>query len=930
MLFSNDKKKDGEAKKSSIFGLLFNPNRDTEIQPVKDSFRMFPKMIALIFVMSGLFPKEHPALTDEKLHLKLSEVLAIAWRNVRFTREGIPSATIFMAVISMLGFSALFIISLLFTLFMGNAHAQAAAPSGSMFVSPATNDLGDGLIDYLFFGKAIQQVGGKGTTDCSFIEALSKALGFFSGAILVFAGIMLLYHLVSMIVKTAQTGKPFEGANQVWGPIRLVFAIALLVPLASTGGATDGKCAVTGYNTGQYLVIKIAHWGAALGSNGWDIFLNSLDTYSSGATTCPLSKPSSPSAEMSAPSCVNADRGVTSLVSSLIVADVCAKYANHYLKELHGTSGSPYEVNDLALGASSGPGKHYLGYKVTKLIWEGRGIWSQGVDTTRFCGGYTLPERPSASENLYTGVYQASTNSFMSLMHGVDEFNKKYMAHGIEGINANIKTDAMYKDYKSLVENYQNSLEKGINQSLKDAKTKSDEEIRDSGGYALDELGWVYAAAWFNTIAKMQSQKFDAIEGAKPSVMSPEFFENSEEIQGKYNFRGVPESTRDATTKYIQAVEFLDDFLKESNSSDLDNRFMQKSDGSGRLEKKSVMAIFKDGAPSNLIADLFMSLGSGFGLWNPYGTLGVKFGMTNNPIAEVVAYGKRLMGYGAALMAISAAFSFFAGVSAEASAVVVSARMNFASIGEFLAGLAIFFASISIAGGFTMAYIVVLYPFYRFFFGTMQWLLTVFEAVVMIPLFALAHINPGGDGLAGQQGKYGYSIAMQIILRPILMVFGLIAGYLLFKATLMLLNEVFIIVTAGSGNLSGWTGFIGVIVYTILYVVFVVLLANNCFKAIGMFPQVALSWLGMQGVKEERFDPAMLGAAAAYFTQQGTGKIVDSTVGAAKGLGKKIADTGEQAKTTRIAENHVARDDAMAKRAGLTRTENPDGSETWT
>ena len=80
-------------------------------------------------------------------------------------------------------------------------------------------------------------------------SALQHALSIYSGAVLVLAGMILLYHLLGMVAETAHTGKPMGRANQIYAPIRLVLAIGLLVPMA--GGLNgrsehDGSCCKMG------------------------------------------------------------------------------------------------------------------------------------------------------------------------------------------------------------------------------------------------------------------------------------------------------------------------------------------------------------------------------------------------------------------------------------------------------------------------------------------------------------------------------------------------------------------------------------------------------------------------------------------------------------------------------------------------------------
>ncbi len=71
-----------------------------------------------------------------------------------------------------------------------------------------------------------------------------------------------------MTVETAHSGRVMgERGNQIWAPIRLVFAIGLLVPVGGGPAGCNGGGA--GLNTGQLLVVTIAQWGSGLASNVW-------------------------------------------------------------------------------------------------------------------------------------------------------------------------------------------------------------------------------------------------------------------------------------------------------------------------------------------------------------------------------------------------------------------------------------------------------------------------------------------------------------------------------------------------------------------------------------------------------------------------------------------------------------------------------------
>src|SRR5690606_7169678 len=77
--------------------------------------------------------------------------------------------------------------------------------------------------------------------------------------ILVVASVMLFWCILSVVVDTAKTGTIGGGRhNMVWAPIRIVFALGLLIPLGSTG-----------YSSGQFMVMKLAEWGSNFGTNAW-------------------------------------------------------------------------------------------------------------------------------------------------------------------------------------------------------------------------------------------------------------------------------------------------------------------------------------------------------------------------------------------------------------------------------------------------------------------------------------------------------------------------------------------------------------------------------------------------------------------------------------------------------------------------------------
>ena len=90
-------------------------------------------------------------------------------------------------------------------------------------------------------------------------------------------------------------------------------------------------------------------------------------------------------------------------------------------------------------------------------------------------------------------------------------------------------------------------------------------------------------------------------------------------------------------------------------------------------------------------------------------------------------------------------------------------------------------------------------PFLFFFFAVGTWVKTIFEAMVGVPLWALAHIKIDGEGLPGDAAGSGYFMILEILLRPIMVIFGLIAAMIIFVTQVRILHLIWDLVVDGVG-----------------------------------------------------------------------------------------------------------------------------------
>jgi hypothetical protein len=198
-----------------------------------------------------------------------------------------------------------------------------------------------------------------------------------------------------------------------------------------------------------------------------------------------------------------------------------------------------------------------------------------------------------------------------------------------------------------------------------------------------------------------------------------------------------------------------------------------------------------------------------------------------------------------------------------------------------------FFGFMALSIGFLLSYVLPFMPFIYFFFAVVEWVMSIIEALIGAPLWALSHLRIEGDGLPGAGAAGGYMIIFGIILKPILIVFGLIASYTIFNAGAYFLNTMF--GTAAQITQNGELSPLSFIAYLLIYAVICYNLGMVCFKMIDTIPEQVMRWLGqnVQNFKDGKQDPighvsGITQAAGTYMLIQ-AGNQVSGGIGAAKG-----------------------------------------------
>lgn len=252
-----------------------------------------------------------------------------------------------------------------------------------------------------------------------------------------------------------------------------------------------------------------------------------------------------------------------------------------------------------------------------------------------------------------------------------------------------------------------------------------------------------------------------------------------------------------------------------------------------------------------------------------------------DPLAKVVEFGQKSITY---------AWGFFT------TGLVVAALgmwMNLAAISSILSPLLFTMFGLLLGVGVTCGLLLPMMPYLTFLMGVIGWLILCVEAVIAGPLWAFGHMRMEGQGFTGGVGGTGYMIVLNIIMRPSLMLIGLIASMSLMKVFVMIVDETFIPAVSGLQQYAGITvgGYGGVTAKLFFLAIYGGLIYYMCTKAFHLITQVpdrVLKWIGGGDQLGEHEGVRQIGSMAAAAAGGATGGMVGS-------MGGKLADAGRQA-----------------------------------
>ncbi len=937
-------------------------------------FQYIPYFIALVYGAVRLLPANHPYLQPANMgRFGIRHVIAEAANNIVLSRRNLDQILLFICILFGMVLATMQVALLATAIFFQPVMAAMPTTFAGFFITANPDqDLAHMMMDMVFGvpdlfnscidtatgclnseGNSITRPAAGVGTNWAFESAgglpfpihrgLHQLFQVYNIGLTVVGVFITLYFMMTVIAETAESGTPFgKRFNKVWAPVRFVVAFGLLFPVGS------------GYNSAQYIVLYAAKFGSGFATNGWNIFNDTLvNSYGGAVGNLANSATAAPTNLTGYPNIPE----VGTLLQFMFTAKTCAEAQRISLGDNPTPEIYPYVVTDPLTTNAVGP-QLQINYGTT---YDQLLEFTQGETQAIIRFGKLDPQKnatkmghvaPTCGELTFkladprppacTGTWTANWPTCQPAEPGVqvmqeyywfiikelwyetmegrgpipggpygpyaenlvnkhEQFNEAPTAHDVA---AALPQKSWLIALQSF---YRNDLREVITGSPDpgtastgilgfvggtDALTRMSTSARWTVNNTLRDKGWAGGAIWYNLIAEMNGAISSAVlniplPSRYPAVMEKVYAEKRQsEERIDFEERFNPKSNTGPATEGLSATQQKYAYI-------LWHAFNIFQEGGGVTTSHN--------APTgNAVIDILNAL---------FGTEGL-FSMRRNQNVHPLA---QLTGVGRSLIETSIRNLTYASIGGAGGALIAS--MVSEATGEAAAIISKFlvtFAMLGLTAGFILFYVVPFLPFIYFFFAFGGWVKGIFEAMVGAPLWALAHLRIDGNGLSGQAAVSGYFLIFEVFLRPILIVFGLLASISIFSALVSVMNQVFDLVIANTGGFDVTAELTGAVAseiasmrsavdeffFTVIYTIIVYLMGMSSFKLVDLIPNNILRWMGQ--------------SVATFGDQRedsGQSLVGTSTIGAQQTLGsvggglEKLAGLGSKQSDRRLKEN---------------------------
>lgn len=688
----------------------------------------------------------------------------------------------------------------------------------------------------------------------------SSIIGYFNVIILVVGGLMFFYNVTVGVLQSAHEGQVLgQRWSSLWAPLRVLFAVGLLVPVPNYGG----------YNLAQVGVAYVVKGSTNIASEIWK-----------GSVTLIL--------DGDVPIATNEPRFSPDLIRALYENAACINLLNYQYAAIgspmrveYSDAGSPVmvrsNVNDIyagtgLFGGSATDGRFPRYASTTQVVGNG------SPENFGICGSWMTPDVPAY---LLRAVDEAGGTESAAAQEIIDLFGQGHRDILIE-VERRVRELVTGSGEAAPVRQdvFDGVLEpEPFTQELIDISTYANQELsalvsrlraraQQTGGVsAYDDLvsritgsctndgsgpsgtgasscygeGWIGAGAYYTTLARVNAE-INTLVTAQSSVSGREFGvlltqDRFVRDAGGTNLLGFRNSSGDLLPTEAEAARVMTDYMELFETSSYPLAALGFPVSTADIIEANAEA---GDSSSGLIQRALQSLNEG--LQRVQASILRYFDPANSesgdPMIGLISMGSFLISFGGALLLASA-------------------------FGVRIAVIMVPFFSVIFAAGATLSFVLPLMPFFYWILGVTGYFLLVVEAIVAVNLWALAHMRMEGDGISGAAGSKGWLMLLALLMTPVLMVFGFLIGMGIFRVSSDLISAgMFYAVSGISGGSNILVGLIGIIAFSIMIVTAYIFILERSFSLISEFPNRVMMWMG-EGINISGGEDRIRAAAAA-------------------------------------------------------------------
>lgn len=893
--------------------------------------------LAYVYSLVRLLPRSHPYLNPVNLgRYNIRNVMGEVRHNLVISFANIDQVIVYYSVI--LGFLLLIA---QFCLFGFGVFTQVASASGNSNSSGGTglldalypqffsaqheveDDIAYNLLDSIFglhgvfdgSNGSITNVarGDYGAWPTPMHTGLHELFAIYNFGILAVGFVIFLYFVTTVVAETAQTGIPFgKRFNHVWAPVRFIIAFGLLMPLG------NGLCSA------QMITLSVAKWGSNLATNGWHTFIDGVGNYEPmGNAEEFIASPNPPQ--------------LTTLSEFVFLAHVCrvgelkqrGRDIDAYLVGGELPAGQNQTTNflffpdtsynkarefaggddltirfgvkpppvpagsdtpqasieplcgELSLKAPlfEEPGAEYIRecyYTLIKDMWGGRTLRYRDL-----AGNETgLVERTGTSlgiekyaDNIYKKVLSdpSARMPFLGSPRSETEYIEFLKSYFNDRLKAGGLAEQVSNDQLSGLEQLEaemNDPTAGEPDCTNVIREATEKQLEDGHwDDSMMQYGWGGAGIYYNKVAAINGAIVSAAYNQPWASKYPKILEDIKKSCASRAEEVLPDERFDINCATSQGLSV--DPKDEQIYQIL--RYAQSKWGGAYEEVER-----------NPLVDFVRVILGIDGIYS------FRENAHINPLAQISTIGRSLIE--------SSMINLF-GAFVSGIVNMIDSSSEIGQISGATSGLMKTLGLVGLSIGFILFYMLPMLPFVYFFMAVGGWVKGVFEAMVGVPLWALAHMRIDGDGIPGRAAASGYFLLLEILIRPIMIIFGMMAALAVFKAEVQILDIIWDLVIrnltgadipTGDGLFGSATDAMSQFFYTVLYAIVVYIMALSSFKLVNIIPNDILRFMGssVASFGDKDVDPAKSLVRDSYTTTNTmTNQVVGSLSGSRVNLG---------------------------------------------